>query len=324
MPGIQSLVDMIVAALVFGLVLTLWLIGAFLWARHRSSRTQQLHARLGLHDDSTEMRTLRLWKDGHEATTTVPYFSAPIFTRLENLCKQAGWQSPLASICFGLAGAMTVLFALTLVLTKSYLGGLAVCVMLLVLFWMSLKRRISRRLVLFERQFIDALELASRSLRAGHPLVGSFRLISEEIAAPGGAVFAEICQRQAMGASLNDAIERGAEISGSGDMQLFSTSVVIQLRSGGNLADMMDRLAYVIRDRLRLNRRVRVLTAQTQFSKRVLLGLPFMLFGLLNLLNPTYMAPLYSTYIGQMVLLLASGGILLGAFVMNRLSVLRY
>jgi tight adherence protein B len=100
--------------------------------------------------------------------------------------------------------------------------------------------------------------------------------------------------------------------------------VIIQVRSGGNLADMMHRLADVIRDRMRLKRRVRVLTAQTQLSKRVLLVLPFLLFGVLNLLNPTYMMPLYTTSMGRTLLVVAGTGLMLGVWVMNRLSVLKY
>ncbi len=324
MSAVQNIVDMVVAALVFGLVLTLWLIGVYLWATRRSERLQRIQGRLGLGEDSAETRTLRLWKDGHEVTTRVPDVVSPLFFRLECLCKQAGWRSPLATVFFSLSGTAALVFVVTLVLTGSYLAGLAAAFVPIAIVWISLKRRISRRLVQFERQFIDALELSSRSLRAGHPLVGSFRLISEEIPSPVGTVFAEICQRQVMGTSLEKAIQRGAELSGSADMQLFSTSVVIQLRSGGNLADMMDRLAFVIRDRLRLNRRVRVLTAQTQLSKRILLGLPFVLFAALNLLNPKYMAPLYSTQNGQMILAVAGCGVLLGAWIMNRLSILRY
>jgi tight adherence protein B len=100
--------------------------------------------------------------------------------------------------------------------------------------------------------------------------------------------------------------------------------VVIQLNSGGNLADMMERLANVIRERQRLARRVKVLTAQTQFSKRVLLSLPFLIFVVLNLINPNYMRPLYTTFPGQMILLAAGLGLLLGWVTMNWLSKLAF
>lgn len=96
---------------------------------------------------------------------------------------------------------------------------------------------------------------------------------------------------------LEVALRQAAIDSGSSEMKMFSTSVAIQLRTGGNLADLMDRLSQVIRERMRLARRV--LTAQTQFSKQVL---AFVTFALLSLLNPKYMGPLYTTTLGQMML----------------------
>src|SRR5688500_14227040 len=190
---------------------------------------------------------------------------------------------------------------LCLVLTKSIWISVAVALVVLQVFWIVVTQRIASRASLFERQLVDSLELAARSLRAGHPLTGAFRLISEEIGAPVGRIFAEVCQHQGMGASLDRAMRAAAPATPSDDFKLFATSIVIQLQSGGNLAEMMERLAYVMRERMRLARRVRVLTAQTQFSKRILLALPFIIFVILNMLNPKYMQPLYSTSTGHMI-----------------------
>ena len=124
--------------------------------------------------------------------------------------------------------------------------------------------------------------------------------------------------------SLEAALRQAAAKSTSPDLKLFATSVAIQLRSGGNLASMMEGLSAVIRDRMRLSQRVRVLTAQTQFSKRILAALPLVLFVLLNLINPQYVEPLYATTGGQLLLALAAAGVLLGVYVMNRMAVLRF
>ncbi|MCH8153024.1 MAG: hypothetical protein IH830_11720 [Planctomycetes bacterium] len=96
------------------------------------------------------------------------------------------------------------------------------------------------------------------------------------------------------------------------------------MRTGGNLADLMDRLAVVVRDRIRLGRRMRILTAQTQMSKRVLIVLPFIIFILFNILNPDYMAPLYTTNVGNFLLAISALGLAIGAWVMNRMAVLKY
>ena len=199
---------------------------------------------------------------------------------------------------------------LTFALTGRALAGAGVAMAVIMLFWVLLKQQLTRRAAEFDMQFVDALELAARSLRAGHPLIGGFQLAAEEIPAPVGRVFADICQQQELGVSFEDALRRAAARANA-DVKLFATSIIIQLESGGNLADMMSRLAVVIRDRIRLNRRVRVLTAQTQMSKRILIVLPFVLFALLNALNPSYMEPLYATTAGKGMLVGASLSIML-------------
>jgi tight adherence protein B len=236
----------------------------------------------------------------------------------------AGWQTPAQTITMGLAAASLLMFVLAFLITQSMLVSLCAGAAVIMAFSIIIKQAISKRARLFERQLVDALELAARSLRVGQPLVGSFSLIAEEISAPVGPLFAAVCQQQGMGMGLDEAIRVAGDQSGSADMKFFATSVIIQLRSGGNLADMMERLAFVIRDRMRLARRVRVLTAQTQFSKRVLQALPFIVFVVLSLINPEYMQPLYTTDKGKFVLGLAASGLILGTWTMNRLAVIRY
>ena len=85
---------------------------------------------------------------------------------------------------------------------------------------------------------------------------------------------------------------------------------------------MIDRLAEVIRERIRLSRRMRVLTAQTQFSKRILTALPLVLFVVVNIINPEYIEPMYSTTDGQILLAIAGAGILLGSYVMSKMAAL--
>jgi tight adherence protein B len=139
-----------------------------------------------------------------------------------------------------------------------------------------------------------------------------------------GGIFAKICQQQQLGVGLEEAMREAAVQSGHDDMKLFATSVTIQLRSGGNLANTIERLASVISDRIALGRRVRVLTAQTQFSKRLLMALPLVMFLVLMILRPEYMEKLHGTDQGKMLLALAAAGVIVGAYVMNRLAKIRY
>jgi tight adherence protein B len=321
------MLDLTVFASAFLFVLSLWAVGVWLWSLRRSSRTQQVERRLGaLADENASARELRLWHDGREVTTSVSGDArrASFQARLQQLREDAGWRMPLLSMALGVAGLTTLLSLATFVLTGRLLAGVGVGAVVLIVFWIYAKHRVVARAAVFERQFVDALELAARSLRAGHPLVGGFILASEEIPAPVGRVFAEICQQQDLGVSLEDALRGAANASANADMKLFATSVIIQLESGGNLADMMEQLAVVIRDRIKLNRLVRVLTSQTQLSKRILVALPFILFLLLNALNPAYMEPLYTTSAGKYMLIGGAVSLLLGVWAMGRLVILRY
>ena len=191
-----------------------------------------------------------------------------------------------------------------------------------ILVWYT-TNRISKREALFERQLVDGLELSARALRAGHPLLGAFHLISEEIPAPVGRIFAEICQHQSMGGSLDDALRRAAALTKNEDMKLFAASLSINLRTGGNLADVVYGLAHVIRERMRLNRRFRVLIAQTQVSKRVLLMMPIVILCLLGWVNPEYVGKLVNNPVGIGMSIFAAVSWVMGWAVMNRMASLK-
>ena len=323
----EQIIQLVLIVSVFGLVLAAWIFGVMLWASRRSSRTEKIEQRLGLddHPDGAH-RVLHLWRDGTEQTTSVPiaHQSRGWFGRLDDEARRAGWKMSGITILLTLLIAMIASSSMIYVLTSNPALAVGVAVATFFVFRIYQKHRISGRDALFERQFAEALELAARSLRAGHPLMGAFHLVAEEMSAPVCHVFADICQQHALGADLEDVLQRTGERAVSTDLKLFATSVAIQMRSGGNLASLMDRLAAVIRDRIRLSRRVRVLTAQTQMSKRVLIVLPFIVFMLFSVLNPDYMSVFYQTTPGK--LMLAAGAVLLasGAWVMNKMAVLRY
>jgi len=324
--------SIIIAIAAFGLVLSIWLVGVLLWSLRKKKRIDQVADRLRLVQsagakssalpDENEGRVLRLWRDGQEATTVVPGLdgSQSIIASLERYRIDAGLESSLRALILGALGLLAFAAAVAYLLTASVMMAIAAPIAVAVLCYILVSSRVARRQAIFERQLVDGLELAARSLRVGHPLVGSFRMISEEIGAPVGLLFGEVCQQQELGISLDEALRGVSARTHSDDLKLFATSVIIQLRSGGNLADMMERVANVIRERNRLARRVRVLTAQTQMSKRILLALPFFVFVLLNLINPEYMRPLYSTLTGQIIMAVAGIGLLLGWLTMNWIS----
>jgi tight adherence protein B len=322
----EHLINIIIMVAVFGLVFSVWCICLFLWLGQYLIRLRSVQNRLGIVKHETgESETLRLWRENQQDTR---HAASPgdltLRERLEGLRRAAGWRAPAQMVILSLSGTAILGFLVTYLLGGGIMLGLGSSVAIVVIFWSYTRRRISKHTALFERQLVDALGIAARALRAGHPLLGAFQLISEEINEPLGEVFSRICQEQMLGLDLKDSIHKVAKTTYNSELKLFATAVVIQLQSGGNLADLMDSLASVIRARMRLKRRARTMTAQTQFSKRILIALPPILFFLLNVISPQYMETFYTTTTGRYMLATMVLTVLLGAWLMNRLAVLRF
>jgi tight adherence protein B len=326
-----AIINLIAALAGFGLLAGLWIAILLLVSLRRAAKRHAMDERLSQENGGAPGaqgtgRVLRLWHEGHVATMVVTSAASPSawLMKLKTLHRSAGFEVEFKAVLVGVMGATVLAGTLMFATTHNPVLAVAGAAGVIVIAWWYLNRRINARATLFENQFIDAMGLAARSLRAGHPLLGAFQLISEELGDPVRSMFTAICQQHAMGLKLDEAINRVAAQAPHGDVKLFATAVTIQLRSGGNLAEVMERLADVVRDRVRVGRRARVLTAQTQFSKRVLIGLPIVLFLVLELLNPEYLRPLLEKPMGHAMLLAGTASLIVGAFVMNRLAVLKY
>jgi tight adherence protein B len=321
------ILNIIILVAVFALVFSLWCFCVFVWLGQYISRLKKIQQRLGLirREAADESKMLRLWRDTQESARAgrATAFTA-IQNKLKRIANDAGWHASVHTVLLGLSGVSLLTAIVLFVLTGNLLVAFAGILVVVFGFNAYTGRRINKRAALFESQLVDALGIAARSLRAGHPLSGSFQLISEEIGPPLGDVFYRICQEQALGVDVRKSIRDVAAETSNSELRLFATAVAIQLQSGGNLADLMDSLGNVIRARIRLTRRVRVLTAQTNLSASILIALPVFLFFLLNILSPKYMSTFYNTTIGPYILAGTMVSVLLGWWIMKRLSVLRF
>jgi tight adherence protein B len=324
----EQLINIIVMIALFGLIFSVWCICIFLWLGQYFVRLQSVQKRLGIvRKESDESQTLRLWRETKQDQDAEDLGSSEELTfgeRLERLRDATGWRTPVHMVVMGVIGTAILGFVVTYLLSGEIVAAFGVSVVILIAFQIYMQKLIVKRSALFERQLVDALGIAARALRAGLPLLGCFQLISEEIDEPVGDIFFRICHEQLLGSDLKNSIRKVARTVYNPELKLFATAVAIQLQSGGNLADLMDSLSSVMRARMRLNRRIRVLIAQTQMSKRILIALPIILFFLLNVMSPEYMATFYTTTIGRFMLILAVSTVALGAWVMSRLTVLRF
>ncbi len=321
--AITDIPTLVLGGSAFVLVMALWLAALLVWNAFQESRDKKIEDRLRKKRDQGERRLLRLWSSDQGATTTVRVSGKDrgLMARLAHTLNRAGWEDipPERFVLLTVLCCFTCAI-LVLVVTLRLWLAVTVPVVGILLLNMLIQHKITQRETVFERQFLDSMRVAASSLRAGHPLSGALNFVSSEVDPPVGDVFAEICEQQNLGVDLQEAVREVAERTGNNDMKLFATSIAVQVHSGGNIADMMDRLGEVIRDRVRRRHRMRVITAQTQFTKRALMAFPFIFIVLMNLVHPGYTDPLFETSNGQVATLIAGTLLLLGGYVMNKMT----
>ena len=168
----------------------------------------------------------------------------------------------------------------------------------------AFKRR--RRLKKFEETFPEALDLLGRAVRAGHAFTTGLEMISKECAEPLAGEFRTAFEEQNFGLPLRDALLNLCERVPSIDVRFFVTALMIQKETGGNLAEILDGLARVIRDRFRIYRDVQVRTAQGRLTAGILIALPIAMLGVLSILNPHYIGILFTDPKGPVMLITAA------------------
>jgi len=167
--------------------------------------------------------------------------------------------------------------------------------------WLRHKR--TKRMKRFEEQFPEALDLLSRAIRAGHAFQTAMGMVAEELPAPVGIEFKKAFEQQNFGLPLGDVLNQLAERVPLLDVKFFVTAVMIQRDTGGNLAEILDNLAHVVRERFKILRQVRVHTAHGRFTGYVLLALPAALGIALTFINREHMKLLFEEHMGQMMIM---------------------
>ena len=163
-----------------------------------------------------------------------------------------------------------------------------------------------KRLRQFEERFPEALDLLGRAVRAGHAFTTGLEMIAKESAEPVASEFRTTFEEQNFGLPLRDALLNLTERIPSMDVRFFVTALLIQKETGGNLAEILDGLARVIRDRFRIYREVRVRTAQGRLTAGILIALPIFMMIVLSIMNPAYMSVMYEDPKGPLILTVAA------------------
>jgi len=181
----------------------------------------------------------------------------------------------------------------------------------------------NQRMAKFERQLPDALDLVARSLRAGHAFSGALQMVAQEFPDPIGPEFAKTFAEINFGISVQDALKNLTQRIDCQDLKFFAISVIIQRESGGNLAEILESIGSLIRERFKLHGRIRTLAAEGKISAIILIALPFLVAGLIYVMNREYLQLLFSEPVGKLMLVLALVGMLLGVAVMKKIVTIR-
>ena len=243
----------------------------------------------------------------------------PRASQLDRLLQQAGKAttvSHLLTICLllmlgGLIAGMLLRWAWPVTLLAS--AGLAV------LPFLQLLRSRTKRLHLIEAQLPDAMDLMSRALRAGHAFASALSMVGTEAQEPIAGEFKITSDEIGFGISIDNALNNLATRVPSPDMRYFVMAVVIQRETGGNLAELLGKLAELVRERFKLFAKVRVLAAEGKLSAWILTGLPFCVAGAIQIMNPEYLSVLFTDAAGIKLVMGALGLMAMGIFAMWRI-----
>ena len=179
------------------------------------------------------------------------------------------------------------------------------------------KRRL--RVKKFLNHFPDALEMFARSLRAGHSFTGAIQLVAQEMPDPIGPEFQKVFEEQNLGIPLRQALIGMTDRVDTLDVKFFVTAILIQRETGGNLAEIIDKISHVIRERFRIQGQLKIFTAQARLSGWILSLLPIGVAVLIGIMNPEYMKPLWFERTGKILVVVAVTLQVLGALAIRRI-----
>ena len=185
------------------------------------------------------------------------------------------------------------------------------------LIWLLLRRR--SRFKKFAKQLPDALELIARALRSGHSLAASLHVVFEEMPDPIAMEFGQVYEEQNLGIAIEQALKNMLVRMPNLDLKFFVTAVAIQKQAGGDMAEILDKIGYIIRERFKIMGQVQALTGEGRISGVVLMALPIALFFAVYYLNPTYVMLLFTDPIGRKMIAVAVVLQILGAITIKKI-----
>jgi tight adherence protein B len=290
----------------------------------RSSKARLLRERLSTVDKAPERdpgEELALLRD--EVLSKIPAFDNllrrwPRIAQLQTMLEQGDVKSRAGNVVLlcVLSGAGVGLLVLLFSGFPQFAWLGALLGSFLPYSYASYKR--TKRFQKFEEIFPEAIDTLARAVRAGHAFTTALELIAAEIADPVASEFRKLFEEQKFGLPVRDALVNLTERVPLVDVKFFVTAVMLQRETGGNLAEILDNLSYVIRERFKIMRQVRVHTAQGRMTMMLLMGLPPIIIVTMQAMNPSFIRPLFQDPIGHALLVVGITLQTIGYFVIRK------
>lgn len=293
-----------VAVLVF-LAVVMALEGAYnVWASKRGAEAMRIAQRLATL--SGELKPAELTLERAQARDSMPWFQLLLDRfdagkRLTSYVKASGMAVTAGEVITLSAGLAGVGLLLPSLFGRPLVFGMALGLALAALPWWRVASRRATRVARFEYQFPEALDLMSRAMRAGHAFPTAVKMVGDEMSDPLGRDFRLLFDEVNYGVPIDEALGHLTERVPLPDVSFFVVAVVIQRESGGNLAELLDKISAIVRERLKLMGEVKTLSAEGRLSAVILTSLPFGVAFFVNLVNPEFMDVLWTDPLGLRV-----------------------
>jgi len=183
--------------------------------------------------------------------------------------------------------------------------------------WLAGKRK--KRMTRIVSQLVDLLGMVSNSLKSGYGLMQSFEFASKQLPDPLGLEIRRMLRESTLGMAAEQALAALGQRLQSSDLDMVLTAINVQRAVGGNLAEILDKVAFTMRERERIRREISTLTAQQKMTGIIIGGLPIFMFGIFMLLNPSYMSLLFTTMTGRLLMVGSAAMEIMGYFTINRI-----
>ena len=293
--------------------------GAYLLFYNKSSYRKNINRRLKVMDDTTDRESVLIQLRRERGLTSGGDYRLPLIN-LNQLVLQSGltigFSRLILFIAIGVVGAFVAMLIFDGRVTHALLAAVFAATVVPL---MALRTLRSRRQKKFSSQFPDAIDVITRSLRAGHPVPIAVGMGAREMPDPVGSEFGIVVDEVTYGADLETALRNLYFRVGTDDLPLFVTAVAIQGSTGGNLGEILENLSRVIRERFKMRRKIRALAAEGRASAMILSSLPIGMFAMIQFVVPNFYGSIWSQDLTKIVLALAGVWMLIGNFIMFRM-----